>query len=62
MKLKVASKSDIGLQRKLNEDNLLVNHDLGLYMVADGMGGHKAGEIASRMAVDTVHRSTAYPP
>jgi protein phosphatase len=67
MKLKVASKSDIGLQRKINEDNLLVNPDLGLYMVADGMGGHKAGEIASRMAVDTIEEywknlKTGKPP
>ncbi|MFC1863768.1 PP2C family protein-serine/threonine phosphatase [Thermodesulfobacteriota bacterium] len=54
MKLRVAAKSDIGLKRKINEDSWLINPDLGLYVIADGMGGHRAGEIASRMAVDTI--------
>ncbi len=54
MKLRATGKTDIGLKRKLNEDSLLVAPDLGLYVVADGMGGHKAGEIASRMVVETM--------
>jgi protein phosphatase len=39
----------------VNEDSFLVDDETGLYIVADGMGGHAAGEIASQEAVDTVH-------
>ena len=54
MNVKVVGKSDIGLKRKLNEDSILIEPDLGLYVIADGMGGHKAGEVASRMVVETM--------
>jgi serine/threonine protein phosphatase PrpC len=47
--------TDVGQRRKLNEDAFLLDDVLGLYVVADGMGGHAAGEIASQEAVDTVH-------
>jgi protein phosphatase len=50
------AKSDVGCRRKINEDSFLVDDDLGLYIVADGMGGQNAGEVASRMAVDAVAR------
>jgi protein phosphatase len=46
--------SDPGRVRRNNEDNYLVDPDLHLYLVADGMGGAQGGETASRMAVDTV--------
>jgi protein phosphatase len=53
-RLSSAVLSHPGLRREENEDAFCVREDLGLYMVADGMGGHAAGEIASRMAVDSV--------
>ncbi len=49
-------KSDVGCRREINEDSFLVDDELGLYIVADGMGGQNAGEVASRMAVDVVAR------
>jgi protein phosphatase len=46
--------TDVGRRRKGNEDSLLVDDDIGLYVVADGMGGHQAGEVASRVVVDVL--------
>src|SRR5215469_13050069 len=46
--------SDKGCVRSNNEDYCLVRPELGLYVLADGMGGAKAGERASKLAVDTV--------
>src|SRR5207244_129300 len=47
--------SDVGRRRQSNEDAFLADDTLGLYVVADGMGGHAAGEVASREAVDTIY-------
>jgi serine/threonine protein phosphatase PrpC len=49
------ARTDIGRKRKSNEDAFFMDDELGLYVVADGMGGHAAGEVASREAVDTVY-------
>jgi serine/threonine protein phosphatase PrpC len=49
-----AGLTDTGRSRASNEDAFFVDSELGLFVVADGMGGHRAGEVASRLAVDTV--------
>jgi PPM family protein phosphatase len=51
-----------GLRRPRNEDALLVRPEARLYAVADGMGGHAAGDIASRLAVDTLDAAFRRPP
>ncbi len=48
--------TDRGLRRHHNEDAFLVRDDLGLYVVADGMGGHAAGEVAAGLAVSEIER------
>ncbi|OGP39320.1 MAG: hypothetical protein A2090_11180, partial [Deltaproteobacteria bacterium GWD2_42_10] len=57
MNFKFAAKTDIGKKRKANEDTFCVADDIGLFLVADGMGGHAAGEIASQVAVEVVKLS-----
>ena len=54
--------TDVGLQREHNEDSFVVLKEYDLYVVADGMGGHRAGDVASKLATETISeffRSTA---
>ena len=62
MRAIAAGMSDVGLQREHNEDSFIVLKEFDLFVVADGMGGHKAGDIASKLATETISeffRSTA---
>jgi protein phosphatase len=47
--------SDVGRHRRINEDAYFRDDEIRLYIVADGMGGHAAGEVASHEAVDAIH-------
>lgn len=49
-----SSRTDVGMVRDINEDALLERPDLGLWVVADGMGGHTAGDMASGMICETL--------
>jgi len=53
-KLEITGITDEGLVRDHNEDSIGSDHDLGLLVLADGMGGHKGGEVASAIAVDSI--------
>ena len=54
MRAVAAGLSDVGLQREHNEDSFVVLKEHDLFVVADGMGGHRAGDIASRIATETI--------
>lgn len=54
MRFECASRTDVGLRRKINEDSILAATERGLWVVADGMGGHDAGEVASAMVTDAL--------
>ena len=54
MRVIAAGRTDVGLQREHNEDSYCLLEQHGLFIVADGMGGHRAGDVASRMATETI--------
>lgn len=54
MRAIAAGASDVGLQREHNEDSYVVLKEYDLFVVADGMGGHRAGDVASKLATETI--------
>lgn len=57
MLLRSAASTHVGMRRQANEDRYAIVPELGLYLVADGMGGHKAGQVASHLAADGAIRA-----
>ncbi|MDM8552523.1 protein phosphatase 2C domain-containing protein [Desulfobacterales bacterium HSG2] len=53
--MKVNYRTDTGKRRSHNEDSIIVDRKKGIFLLADGMGGHQAGEVASRMAVEVAY-------
>src|SRR5579859_737435 len=56
-KIEVAGRTDPGCMRANNEDNWVIDDEIGLLVVADGMGGHNSGEVASLLATQTILES-----
>ena len=54
MKIRFAGSTHVGMKRAHNEDNFFLLSEENLYVVADGMGGHSSGEVASQIAVETL--------
>ena len=59
MKLAFHSATDVGLVRQNNQDSILVDKENQIFVVADGMGGHQGGEVASKLAIQVMGRQLA---
>lgn len=53
--------TDKGLKRQANQDSFLIDERLGIFVVADGVGGHMGGEVASALAVETIREVAGHP-
>ena len=62
LRLELHGTTDVGRSRRKNEDAFSVEPDAGLAVVADGMGGHPAGDVASALAVEEVRRAWGLAP
>src|SRR5579859_8098907 len=54
LRIESAGRTDVGLVREKNEDSMLIDPSVALYVVCDGMGGHVGGQVASQLAVATM--------
>ncbi len=59
VRIEVAGETNVGRKRNHNEDNFALMPEFGLYVVADGMGGHASGEVASKMSIDILREFLA---
>lgn len=59
LSIEAAGLTDPGTVRQFNEDSIVFDADLGIMVLADGMGGHRAGEVASRMATESLRTALA---